>query len=122
MAMWVLVAWTSYAANGADFFAPRSAIDAIAALSGFLLFSLLVGYVAGILPAAITGVICHFFAQTVRHDLAWVGLCIAVGAGVSAAASFALTRAPLIEGGFLTLPGAVAAAVCALALRRTRWR
>ena len=95
----------------------------LAQLVGAVLLTLVVGYVIGIIPAVVTGIICHLFARSIRSHLAWIGLSAAVGA-----ASGAVAAAVLLQGwpdgrslGFLALPGAVAAATCAFKLRRQRW-
>ena len=96
-------------------------IGLLASIAGSVLVSLVVGYVLGVIPAAITGAICHFFAQTVRSDAAWVAACIVVGAAAGAVMGFVFFQSLALDLAAFALPGAVAAAVCSLSLRRERW-
>jgi|GEM_PF-5247110 len=96
--------------------------------AGFVALALVAGYLLGIVPATIAGVICHFFASALQGDALWVLTSAAVGAvitGASGAMIGGLWADPvtdtLLTILFCTTPGAVAAAVCAVKLRKTRW-
>ena len=58
----------------------------LAGLLGLLLLTVVFGYVLGVVPAAVTGLICHFFARAIRSDALWILACALAGATVSMAA------------------------------------
>ena len=97
--------------------------DYLTGVPAAILLTLIAGYVVGILPAAATGIICHLFARSVHSDALWLVASAAVGAasGVAAAAIASGGGPDRFSLGLLAIPGAVAAAACALKLRRERW-
>lgn len=88
-------------------------------LLGFVLLAVFFGFVLGILPAAITGMLCHLFAKKIERDGLWVFACASLGGSVSALAWVAWQNDFSAS---LAISGAMAAAGCALKLRRERWR
>jgi len=97
----------------------------LAGLLGLLLLTVVFGYVLGVVPAAVTGLICHFFARAIRSDALWILACALAGATVSMAALAVTTgSSDLLNYTSLLLfvaPGTGAGAVCAWKLRRSRW-
>lgn len=98
--------------------------DPVSLLPGFLgsaLLTVVVGYVIGVIPAAVTGVIRHMFAQSIRSDRAWIGACSLVGSVCAGVAAPMLGLVDLGTSLMLMLCGGVAGAVCGWKLRRDRW-
>lgn len=87
----------------------------------FAILSLVVGYVLGVIPAAVTGAICHLFARHIRPTAGWIAACSGVGA-MCAFCGPLVTGNAEYAGMMFGIIGAVAAAVCAFALRHARWR
>lgn len=87
------------------------------------LISVAFGYLFGILPAAAAGIICNLFSRAIRSDALWILASTVVGAGIGAlaAATMSNDKPDVLSLGMFVLPGAAAAAACALKLRRQRW-
>jgi hypothetical protein len=118
--VWVWIFFPVPAAVGGGHTIP-SLIAFLGSLAGSALATLIVGYVLGVVPAAMTGLVCHFFAQAVRSDTLWVTLCGLTGAIAGALSALILTRTLALDMAILAVPGAMAASACALKLRRSRW-
>lgn len=86
-------------------------------LPPFILLSLLAGYAMGVIPAAVTGVVCHLAARRAGR-VVWLVVAalagFAVTVGVALVATLTLTQA--IYSGAI---GTVAAVFCAWLVRRT---
>jgi hypothetical protein len=93
----------------------------LGSLAGSALAALIIGYGWGVIPAAATGVVCHFFAKAIRSDALWVTLCGFTGAAAGALTGFIFTQSMALDIAILGVPGATAATACALKLRRSRW-
>ena len=88
-----------------------------------VLLSVAFGYLLGVLPAATTGIVCHLFSRSIRSDALWILASAVVGAGIGAMAAAIMSdgEPDYFSLGMFVLPGAGAAAACALKLRRRRW-
>ncbi len=98
-------------------------VDLISSGIGALLISVPVGYVIGVIPAAVVGAACHFFARAVRTDVLWIALCTATGTLGGVLTTVVMSRG-WHDGTSLVLfaaTGGVAAAACSFKLRRVRW-
>lgn len=121
--MWIgLIAEEMWAGKLSDVTGPHL-IGLVVILISALPVSLVIGYVVGVIPAAVVGVVCHFFARAVRTDAVWIVLCTVAGA-----VGGMLTTAVLDRGwpdgislAWSAATGGVAAAVCGLQLRKARW-
>lgn len=119
--VWALLLIAFYSGSGSNLREPWG----VGTVGGFAILSLLVGYVLGIIPAAITGSICHFFARTIRSDIGWTVACGLVGGIMTGGLILSIHGRPPEWGvsGLLIgpLPGIVAAAVCGWSFRQRRW-
>lgn len=88
-----------------------------------VLLSVAFGYLFGVLPAATTGIVCHLFSRSIRSDALWILASTIVGAGIGAMAVAIMSdgEPDYLSLGMFVIPGAGAAAACALKLRRRRW-
>ncbi len=118
VAVWIALVIAMLADGSGDSW---SFLQSLSDIVAFAILSLVVGYVLGVIPAAVTGALCHLFARNIRSTAGWVAACS--GGGAIGGFSGPLVTGNAEHAGLaFGIVGSVAAAVCAFALRHARWR
>ena len=97
---------------------PSDLLGGLRSLPLFIGLSLGVGYVYGLVPAFLTGVVCAFAASHISGFSAWLLAAGLVGFAVTFGSAYLLNPV-LVSASVLGLAGAAAAVFCAWLVRRT---
>ena len=115
---WIGLAWVLVTASsnvGASF------AEYVPDLPFAMLLSVVIGYVVGVVPAAVTGVVCHLFARSIQPTWLWVCACTLIGALCGGMAPLVLGLVDLWTSLTFGVCGAAGGAACAWKLRHDRW-
>lgn len=96
-------------------------------LPGYIMFSVVIAYALGFMPAALTGILCSTFSTRLHSTSTWIAGCASVGFAVTVVCAglffgFSQTMIDAISMiSLIGLVGALAAAGCGWTTRRSRF-
>ncbi|RZJ17441.1 MAG: hypothetical protein EON91_09250 [Brevundimonas sp.] len=118
MVVWLILAVAFAIIESIEPSASSDLLGGLGVLPLFIVLSLGVGYVYGLVPAVLTGAICAWAANHISSFTAWLLAAGLVGFIVTGGAAYLLNPV-LVSASILGLVGAAAAVFCAWLVRRT---
>lgn len=116
--VWLILAVAFAIIESIEPSASSDLLGGLGVLPLFIVLSLGVGYVYGLVPAVLTGAICAWAANHISSFTAWLLAAGLVGFIVTGGAAYLLNPV-LVSASILGLVGAAAAVFCAWLVRRT---